>query len=280
LDFTLAETTLRDAVTPAITELRQAGVEPAHVMLVGAVCRDVLHQAAGHTTTLRATGDLDLALAIDGWDRYKQITSQFEKIQTGTRIRYLVAGVPVDLVPFGDLENPDGTVEAPGANRPMNVLGYQDVWAAAAPVTLPTGAAIWVPTIPGFTLRKLAAWADRSKVGEYKDGSDLACAMFWYQNMDDIDALLYQEGPGLQLLERTEFDTPRACVLLLVGDTLSVLAPHRRQELRALWNPTGTHEDLLATYLINPKLEGWPRDDRLLGYADAVREALLADPVR
>ena len=280
MDFTRAEATLRDIVAPVVAELERAGVPSEHVMLVGAVCRDVLHQAAGHTSILRATSDLDLALAIDGWDRYQEITSQLEEVRTGTRIRFRVVDVLVDLVPFGGLENPDGLVPAPGFDGPMNVLGFQDVWRAATSVTLPTGPAVRVPTIPGFTVLKLSAWASRSKTGDYRDGTDVACAMFWYQNTVAVDDLLYREGPGLPLMERTGFDAPLASIMLLVSDALAILTPPRRQDLRTLWNPTGDHEDLLATYLRNDRLPGWPRDDRLLAYADALRAALLEDPVR
>lgn len=277
MDFTRAEATLRDVVAPVVTELERAGV--SDVMLVGAVCRDVLHQAAGHASGLRATGDLDLALTVDGWDRYQEITSQFEEIRVGTRIRFRVAGLPVDLVPFGGLENPDGLVPAAGFDGPMNVLGFQDVWLAATSVPLPTGSTVRVPTIPGFTVLKLSAWASRSRTGDYRDGSDVACAMFWYQNMGAVNDLLYQETPGLPLMERTGFDAPLASVMLLASDALAVLTPPRRQDLRTLWNPTSDHEDLLATYLRNDQLPRWPRDDRLLRYADAVRTVLLEDPV-
>jgi predicted nucleotidyltransferase len=262
LDFTRAEATLRDVVAPVVTELELVGVDPGDLMLVGAVCRDVLHLAAGHTSSLRSTGDLDLALAVDGWATYRRITGQLEPIRELSPIRFRVAGVAVDIVPFGDLEDPDGQVPTTPHDVPMNVVGFQDVSRTATSVGLPGGSTIRVPTIPGFTVLKLSAWASRSRTGDYKDGADLA--------------------RGIQRLEHAELDEPVAAVMLLIGDALDFLSPAGRQGLRSLWDTVADREDLLATYLENTRLTDWPRGERLLTYADAVRAALfdVSEPLR
>lgn len=120
MDFTRAETTLRDAVAPVVEELQRTGADIADLMLLGAVCRDVLHQAAGHRSTLRRTGDLDLAIAVSSWESYDAITSGLMRVRNGTNIRFLVAGTPVDLVPFGEVESPDGRVPRQPPEGPMN----------------------------------------------------------------------------------------------------------------------------------------------------------------
>lgn len=43
------------------------------LMLLGTQCRDVLHDALGHTFLLRATQDLDIAIAIADWKAYREI---------------------------------------------------------------------------------------------------------------------------------------------------------------------------------------------------------------
>lgn len=282
MDFTRAEATLRDVVAPVVTELELVGVNPGDLMLVGAVCRDVLHLAAGHTSSLRSTGDLDLALAVDGWATYHRITGQLTPIRESSPIRFRVAGMAVDIVPFGDLEDPDGQVPTTPHDVPMNVVGFQDVWRTATSVGLPGGSTIRVPTIPGFTVLKLSAWASRSRTGDYKDGADLACAMFWYQNIADVHERLYHEARGIQRLEHAELDEPVAAVMLLIGDALDFLSPAGRQGLRSLWDTVADREDLLATYLENTRLTDWPRGERLLTYADAVRAALfdVSEPLR
>lgn len=275
MHFSHAEATLRDVVSPVVTELEQVGVAPGALMLVGAVCRDVLHLAAGHTSSLRSTGDLDLALAVDGWTAYRQLTEKLVPIRIGSQIRYRVANLAVDIIPFGDLEDPDGQVPTGTYDGPMNVLGFGDVWQAAAPVDLPGGSCVRVPTIAGFAVLKLSAWASRSREGEYKDGADLACAMYWYQNLATVHDRLYDEEREAHVLERAGLDEPVAAILLLVADALQVLTPPRRQDLRALWATTADHGNLLATYLGNTRLTGWPRGARLLEYADAVRAGFV-----
>ena len=275
MNFTHAEAILRDVVAPVVTELERVGVTPGALMLVGAVCRDVLHRAAGHTSSLRSTGDLDLALAVDGWAAYRQLTEHLDPIRIGSQIRYRVADMAVDIIPFGGLEDPDGQVPTGTHDGPMNVLGFGDVWQAATTINLPGGSCVRVPTIPGFAVLKLSAWASRSREGEYKDGADLACAMFWYQNLGTVHDRLYDEEREASVLERAGLDEPLAAVRLLIADALDCLTPPRRQDLRALWATTADHGNLLATYLENTRLVGWPRGARLLEYADAVRAAFV-----
>lgn len=158
-------------------------------------------------------------------------------------------------------------------------MGFRDVWRGASGVPLPGLGTIRIPTIAGFTLLKLSAWASRSSTGDYKDAGDLACAIFWYQQLDEVEYRLFQHERGARLLERTQFDAGVASVMLLIDDACSLLEEQRRSALKDLWNPTGDHEDLLATYLVNDRLPGWPTDpQRLLKYADAVRTTLLTTP--
>ena len=244
-------------------------------MVVGAVCRDVLHLASGHTSSLRSTSDLDLALAVDSWSTYRRLTAQLQSVRTASQIRYVVAGTAVDIIPFGDLEDPDGQVPTGTHAGPMNVLGFGDVWRAAAGVDLPGGSRVRVPTIAGYAALKLSAWASRSLVGELKDGPDLACAMFWYQRSAGVHDRLYDEAREAQVLIRAELDEPLAAVSLLVADALDCLTLPTRQDLRALWARSAGRVDLLATCLANTRLAGWPRrGPRLVQYAEAIAGAV------
>ncbi len=149
-------------------------------MLVGALCRDVLHREEGHNFVLRRTGDLDLALAVDGWERYDEVIHELPGVSASTQIRYDLAGMKVDLVPFGGVEHPDGAVPLSAGAAPLDVLGFRDVWEDAREVTLGDGLAIRLPTVPGYVALKLASRAARSTFGEHKDAGDLACASYWY----------------------------------------------------------------------------------------------------
>ena len=100
------------------------------VMLVGAVCRDVLHEEHGHKGALRRTDDVDLALAVNGWDEFEDLTARLEDVRDSAgSVRYLIGGCRVDLVPFGQgIETPDGVLALPPSGHGMSVYGFQDVF--------------------------------------------------------------------------------------------------------------------------------------------------------
>lgn len=280
IDIAPAHGMLEHAVASVVEVLAELSPGLPDVLVVGAVCRDALHLAAGHDPArLRATDDLDIALAVDGWDHYETITAQLEPMTgAGSAIRYRIAGHPVDIVPFGDpVESPDGVITPARRDVPMSVFGFQDVWASAYQVHLNGSITIRVPTAPGYTLLKLKAWADRSAAHQYKDAQDLATAMHWYQeDVDLIDARLWESPTGLELLTEVEFDVPEATVRLLVSDARAVLAGDRQQELATVWRDL-VSDDVLADNLANASLPGWPPrgDARLSAYARAVRQVIV-----
>lgn len=84
---------------------------------------------------LRATNDVDVALAVDGWEAFGAVTAAFEPVP-GAEQRFLVAGVPVDVVPFGGVETGDGAISWPDGHV-MTVLGFAEALATAEDVVLP-----------------------------------------------------------------------------------------------------------------------------------------------
>lgn len=280
---TANDPTLRDVVEPVVAELVARVPEAAgHLMLVGALCRDVLHREAGHAFTLRRTGDLDLALAVDRWARYDEVVQGLPRMRTSAQVRFELAGVKVDLVPFGGLESPDGAVPLEDGVEPLDVFGFGDVWNAARVVPLGAGHDLRVPTIAGYTVLKLAAWAARSKVGEFKDAGDLACAMYWYQHSSAVEDRLYAEARGQQLLAHAWSQDDGASLdphtLLLVEDSMALLTPPRRAELINRW--AQVDENLLATYLDNVNLVGWPTRGHpaLTEHVRSLRAGMLLPP--
>lgn len=273
-----AHVALNHTVEPVVSALAKLSPGLPDVMVVGATARDFLHTAAGHDSSrLRATDDLDIAIAVHGWDHFNAITNELKEV-TGrnSTIRYRIAGVTVDIVPFGDqVESPDGVV-APTrrSDSPMSVFGFQDVWGAALQVQISNRLAVRVPTVAGYTVLKLKAWVDRSVDGQYKDGNDLATAMFWYQKDPDVERRLYDTDEGNKALEDSELDEPLAAVRLLISEARNLLSNERQLELASVWEGVG--DGLLAEYLANPTLQGWPHsgDRRLASWTRAIRSVL------
>ncbi|WP_277213511.1 hypothetical protein [Isoptericola croceus] len=267
-----------------LRELRSIYPDLPQVMIVGAICRDALHHACGHDFALRRTDDLDIALAVNDWAHYRSLTHRLEPVAGSTsRIRFLVAGMPVDLMPFGEnVEQPDGEVTPAPRQDAMSVFGFQDVWKDSTAFDVADAGTVRLPTVTGYTLLKLRAWLDRIEHHNDKDGPDLACAMYWCvdpRSEGTFSSLvrdrLYDTEAGQAHLMACEFDEATAAVRQLATDAIGLLSPGRRAVLRRDW-ATGPEDAVLAGSLANTQLLGWPRygDEQLRRFAAAVRQAL------
>ncbi|MGV9725080.1 hypothetical protein [Nocardia beijingensis] len=226
------------------------------IMVIGAQCRDLLHAAFDRSDLLRSTNDVDVALAVNGHVEYQQITSALPPSGT-TDIRYSIAGIAVDVVPFGEIEDPAGTASLPGRREPLDVFGFREVFDQSIELPLPSGYQVRLPSPPGYAALKLKAWCDRSLNGEYKDAADIATVCGWYQQDDDIRASFYQDGSDLvDLLIRADMDVDVATLYLLGEEMQGVLGGTRVTELAAAW--ASTDRGMLAEYFARERSKLYP----------------------
>jgi len=224
-------------------------------MVVGAHCRDILQSALGQELALRTTDDIDFGLAIASWAAYDELTRKLEP--TGhTGIRYQVANVPTDLMPFGAVEKPWGTVTPPARNEPMSVWSFTEVFEAACRLSLPNAGTIRIPTVAGYAALKLAAWLDRSVYGQYKDAVDIATVLYWYSESLEVDARLYETEHGQDILVQEESDYPVAAARVLGEDIAAVIGSTRLSELAERW--PGPREDALYAGMTVMDGRHWP----------------------
>ncbi|MGW0638457.1 hypothetical protein [Nocardia salmonicida] len=230
---------LIDSVVVALV----SGVETtgASIMIIGAQCRDLLHTGFGRIDRLRRTYDIDVAIAVEGEAEYRRIVAIHPRSGT-TDIRFSIAGMVVDVVPFGDIEDPTGTTSLPGRKEGIDVFGFREVFMHSIELRLPSGYQVRIPTPAGYTALKLKAWCDRSVIGEYKDADDIATICTWYHGDADITASLYEARTDL--LIRAELDVDLASLHLLCEEIASLLGPVRLAELSTAWS--NTDRDLLA----------------------------------
>jgi predicted nucleotidyltransferase len=245
-----------------VAELLNAGPHLAagDLMLVGAHCRDVIQSALGRPDVLRATSDIDVAIAVKGWRNYAELTESLPA--TGTNgICYQVAGMPTDLLPFGDVEEPTGTVTPPRrGDESLSVWGFREVHEAALPLRLPTAGECRIPTVPGYVALKLAAWLDRSEYGEYKDAIDLGSALPWYAEASSVTDLIYETEHGNELLVASDTDPVLASARLLGEHVIDVVGPERQLELLERW--PGTAPNALVDQMGSAAGLGWSLDRR------------------
>lgn len=249
------------------------GLSPDRLMVVGAYCRDLLHRALGLRFALTATHDLDLALALRSWEAYRVLAVTFPRAGT-TGVRFRIANTHVDLVPFGQIEAPPGTVSPPTRGEPMSVWAFQEIHAKALPLGLAGGRTIRIPSVAGYAAAKLAAWLDRSAWGETRDAPDLALALHWYAESPHVLGRLYDTSAGNDVLIAEAADVPLASTHLLGLDVAELVGPVRLGEQLGRW--PGKIE-VLARGLHVSQSPQWPTDQaRRVQLIEALTRGLSA----
>jgi len=256
LDLTRTDPTLLRLVDDVVAELlaKSTLLDADEVMVVGARCRDIFQSALGHDFLLRTTTDLDLGLAVKNWAAYDELTDMLPRVGH-TGIRFYVANTPADLMPFGPVESPPGTVTPAAHREPMSVWGFAEAFESAVPLRLPKAGTIRIPTLAGYAVLKLVAWLDRSANGEYKDASDIAAVVYWYSQSPEIETLAYETSHGRNLLELEDMDPVAVASRLLGEEIAGIIGPKRLPELAERW--LKSPKDLLCHHMTVTNAPDW-----------------------
>ncbi len=212
--------------------------------VVGAMARDILLTGVFGLSAGRATRDVDLAVAMRGWQEFEAMKTRL--VGTGAfrsderiaqRLYYLPGsagmGYPLDLIPFGGVERrgsaiawpPDGAVV-------MNVAGYSETFASAVLMEVEPGFALRVASLAGLAILKLIAWADRG-AGDSRDAIDVAILLQQYATAGNEDRLY---GEEMRLLEFVNYDVDLAGARLLGMDAGRIAAPSTHGQILALFD--------------------------------------------
>ncbi|MDZ7578915.1 MAG: hypothetical protein U0904_12180 [Candidatus Nanopelagicales bacterium] len=261
LDFATLSRGDLNAVTNVIETLTDvSALDPAQIMIVGAECRNILHAAQGHAFLLRSTSDLDIGIALPDWVVFNDLAARLTPIRSSSRIRYLVGDIAVDLLPFGDVEEPSGTVTPPRRNSALRVPAFTEVFDRALVLPLPNDRNVRIPSPAGYAALKMYAWVERSLNFDDRDAADLATVTYWYQESAHVRNRLYDTAEGRELLADAELDLVLASAMLLSHDVAHEIGSDRTQELKAAWSQTDL--DYLASSFGHETLPGWPSDRR------------------
>ena len=261
LTFGTPDPGVLDVVGEVVQRLRHdTDIAPSQVMVVGAHARNIIHSGLGDSAPIRLTDDVDLALALPGWDAYQPITKIYPRLGD-SQMRYRVGGIPVDFMPFGPrVEEPPGAVTPPPRKEAWTVAGFQDVHRHAQAVEItPQGDTVRVPSPAGYTALKLRSWADRAPNHDTKDAQDLAVACHWYTESEAVRAELYETGHGQNLLEVHNYAQDLAAVALLSYEVSEVLSAAIATSLAADLKNVGT---ALLSRDFTTSLERFPSTDR------------------
>ena len=224
-----------DLARLVVEELLELGdLEPDDIMIVGASCRDILHAGLGHGFPLRATTDVDVAIALPAWAPFDNLVKRLRPVGDNG-IRYLVREIAVDLVPFGEVEDPVGSVLPVRRDESMDVFAFNEVFGGSLVLPLGPDLEVRLPDPAGYCALKLSAWANRCLDNEFRDGADIATVVYWYAGWAEVEERLYATAEGNAILLAAEVDRLLASAELLGRDIALVIGPERTRELKSRW---------------------------------------------
>ncbi|HVU58790.1 MAG TPA: nucleotidyl transferase AbiEii/AbiGii toxin family protein [Puia sp.] len=225
--------------------------------VIGAMARDIVLSGIYAQTTRRMTKDLDIAIALPGWDAFQEVAAGicsipgFQKSNRQKQRFYYEDKLILDLVPFGDIAGLDMNIFWPPEGTPaMSVAGFMEMTREALTVTIDEEYSILVASLPGIFILKLIAWKDRCN--EYnKDAHDIALLTETYLEINMDRAVEAHKD----IFTSTLFTTFTAGATLMGRDMRKILSNNetlRRQCLTIIKDEIEKEESSL---LINQVLE-------------------------
>jgi predicted nucleotidyltransferase len=105
--------------------------------LVGATARSIIMETGFRIRSARATKDVDIALQVSGWDEFDRLkqalldSGRFSDARETQRLIFRNE-LPVDIIPFGGISDPDGNISwPPDHDFIMSTAGFEEAFQAA-----------------------------------------------------------------------------------------------------------------------------------------------------
>jgi predicted nucleotidyltransferase len=208
----------------------QAKIPRIDILLIGATARDLLLFYAHGIKAARSTEDIDLAIAVASWNIFEKLRKSllssefFQPHSSGMHKILYRKQMTIDLIPFGGLENADGTISwPPNGDTVMSVLGFREALESSIEVLLPSDQKIAVVSLPMLAVLKILSWAERRAYTPRKDAFDLMLILQNYLNAGNSERLY---GEAAQLLEDPGFDYEYAGAWLAGKDAADIIKTH------------------------------------------------------
>ena len=225
-------------------------------VLVGANARLMAFDLKYNIPSTRATKDWDMAIQVD-WESYKMLRYALTKGDQPLFLgidqyehRFMHAnGVRFDIIPFGEVEQDNGTIVWPSTEQNMTVLGFHDVIQSAQQLPIDDDLAIPVATAPGLVVLKIFAFNDRRKDDDLRD---LYFILDNYDRAGNEDRIFEELSESLS---SGEMDYESAKAFLLGKDVRRLISPKTHEVLMnileelQLTNPYSPNLALLLTRL-------------------------------
>jgi len=208
--------------------------------LVGAVARDIHLSTKEGLYSKRGTKDIDLAITISDEGQYKQVkealveTGLFEPHDTEAIKLIYKKGIEVDLLPFGEIEQPNRNVKLSDPTFVLNMPGFTEIYPFVKDHNLGNGQKVKVCTIEGIILLKLIAHDDRPE--RTKDITDIEHLIQSYFDLNDDDIyMLHHEI--LEFYDTDHNDYIQLVCSRLIGRKINILlgsSPQLAQRVKGI----------------------------------------------
>lgn len=177
--------------------------------VVGALARDLHLRHLNDIDVPRRTRDVDVAVAVDGWESYAALRDRlitehdFTNEAPKQRVRSS-EGVQVDFIPFGGIASTSGKVRFPPDDRPeMTVLGFEEARQTTVSATFDDDVFVEVVSLPALGLLKLIAWDERARERAH-DAQDLCFLLRQYFDVR-LDTIVERHS---DLFDEDDFNRP------------------------------------------------------------------------
>lgn len=167
-------------------------------LVVGAAARDLVIHAHQHNQPVRATEDIDIAVAVRAGEQFTQLAGRMKR-KGRSEHKFDVLGVEVDVVPFGGIEQ-ERSIRFDDDHL-LDVNGLQEAHSTALSVRMPQGTEIRVASAPAQSALKILAWRGRHLVNP-KDGLDLRVILTALAEDPFVDDV----WDDLEALDATDYD--------------------------------------------------------------------------
>ncbi|WP_206997263.1 nucleotidyl transferase AbiEii/AbiGii toxin family protein [Trinickia mobilis] len=218
----------------------------------GATARDIVLWHVHGIRAERATRDVDVAVCAVNWEAHGDLIAALEATgrfkADGRSQQSLIFDdasigkpVPLDLVPFGPLEAPDGYIAwPPKGDFVMNVLGFREAVDTSININIGENYSVPVAALPALALLKLLAWHDR-RTSKNTDAADLLLILRNCHKAGNEERIW---EIGADLLDAHDFDVDLASTALLGRQARQTALPATLTAVTALLADEGTYETL------------------------------------
>jgi predicted nucleotidyltransferase len=219
-------------IDPAIVDVLRAVHAAAHAQrldffIAGALARDIWLDYIYQVPVARLTRDIDVGIQVSSWIEFEGLRERLISDAAFTpdahrlhRLFMPSSGVPLDIVPFGGVEDSERRIAwPPEGETVMSLMGFAEAFRAAPLLELAPQLSVRVTSLAGLAALKLFSWSERGRETN-RDAVDFWLILRNYGDPCHRERLLLEED---EMLTAEDHDVSRAGARLLGADMGRVL---------------------------------------------------------